>query len=236
MHLLFNDPSTSPRTEWGRIIYGALYGLSTVALYSLLGHTGLPTFYDKLLQVPLLNLSVKAIDRWAAKLAGKPAVASRPRNLAYMGVWAVVFAVLSAQGLADNFPGQWIPFWRKACDEGRPYACPYLADMELNFCNRNSGWACNEAGLLDIALARSGEDSRRADIAGAAKPFQHGCDLGFQAACGNLAALRGSGSATISAPPTLTDYPVILRRSKGEIRQKAPSALVRPRLSRGLAG
>ena len=65
MHLLFNDPSTSPRTELGRIIYGALYGLSTVALYGLLGSAGMPTFYDKLLQVPLLNLSVKAIDRAA---------------------------------------------------------------------------------------------------------------------------------------------------------------------------
>jgi hypothetical protein len=55
MHLLFTDPSTSPRTEMGRILFGALYGLSTVALYSLLGRAGLPTFYDKLLQVPLLN-------------------------------------------------------------------------------------------------------------------------------------------------------------------------------------
>src|SRR4029077_1452665 len=59
MHLLFNDPSTSPRTELGRIIFGALYGLSTIALYSLLGRAGMPTFYDKLLQVPLLNLSVQ---------------------------------------------------------------------------------------------------------------------------------------------------------------------------------
>ncbi len=63
MHLLFTDPSTSPRTELGRMIFGALYGLSTVALYQLLGTTGLPTFYDKLLQVPLLNLSIKLIDR-----------------------------------------------------------------------------------------------------------------------------------------------------------------------------
>jgi hypothetical protein len=221
MHLLFNDPSTSPRTEWGRIIFGALYGLSTVALYSLLGHAGLPTFYDKLLQVPLLNLSVQVIDRWA----GKPAVVSGSRNLAYIGVWAVLFAAMSTQGLADNFPGQWIPFWRKACDEGRPYACPYLADTELNFCNRNSGWACNEAGLLHIALARSGEDSRRADLAGAAQPFQRGCDLKFQAACGNLAALRGSGDALISAPPTLSDFPLILRGSKGDISAGEPSAL-----------
>ena len=34
MHLLFTDPSTSPRTELGRIIFGTLYGLSTVALYA----------------------------------------------------------------------------------------------------------------------------------------------------------------------------------------------------------
>ena len=65
MHLLFTDPSTSPRTELGRIIFGALYGLSTVALYELLGSAGMPTFYDKLLQVPLLNLSIKGIDRVA---------------------------------------------------------------------------------------------------------------------------------------------------------------------------
>src|ERR1044072_4710239 len=55
MHLLFTDPSTAPRTEAGRMIFGPLYGLSTIALYELLGIAGLPTFYDKLLQVPLLN-------------------------------------------------------------------------------------------------------------------------------------------------------------------------------------
>src|SRR4029077_12489836 len=62
MHLLFTDPSTSPRTELGRIVFGALYGLSTMALYVLLGRAGLPAFYDKLLQVPVLNLSIKLID------------------------------------------------------------------------------------------------------------------------------------------------------------------------------
>ena len=63
MHLLFTDPSTAPRTELGRLLFGVLYGLSTVALYVLLDRAGAPTFYDKLLQVPLLNLSVIAIDR-----------------------------------------------------------------------------------------------------------------------------------------------------------------------------
>ena len=60
MHLLFTDPATSPRTELGRIVFGVLYGLTTVLLYSVLLRAGMPGFYDKLLQVPLLNLSVEA--------------------------------------------------------------------------------------------------------------------------------------------------------------------------------
>ena len=230
MHLLFNDPSTSPRTTFGRIIYGALYGLSTVGLYELLGRAGMPTFYDKLLQVPLLNLSVKGIDRiagvrWLNSFSLGRSLLPRQRNLAWMSVWAVVFIVLSAtQGVGDKHPGQWLPFWHQACDDGRPYACPYLADLQLNACNRGSGWACNEAGLLDIALSRSGEDLRRLDPAGAAEPLDRGCELGFAAACRNLGTLT-KGGALVSAPPTLKDYPIILRGSKGDIRERAPSEL-----------
>jgi hypothetical protein len=234
MHLLFNDPSTSPRTELGRIIYGAMYGLSTVALYRLLGGAGMPTFYDKLLQVPLLNLSVKAIDRAARSRWLRlfdPATLGRSllpwqRNLSYMSVWALVFAGISAaQGVGDSHPGQWLPFWRQACEDGRPYACPYLADLSLSYCNQGSGWACNEAGLLHIALSRSGEDLRRLDLAGAAEPLSRGCRLGFAVACQNLNTLTSGAGRFASAPPALDDYPIILRGSKGEIRERKPSAL-----------
>ncbi len=68
MHLLFTDPATSPRTELGRIVYGVLYGLTTCALYSALIRAGMPGFYDKLLQVPLLNLSAALLDRLAPLL------------------------------------------------------------------------------------------------------------------------------------------------------------------------
>lgn len=234
MHLLFNDPSTSPRTELGRIIYGAIYGLSTVALYRLLGSAGMPTFYDKLLQVPLLNLSVKAIDsaarsRWLRVF--DPAVLGRSllpwqRNLSYMSIWVVVFTGMSAaQGVGDSHPGQWLPFWRQACKDGHPYACPYLADLSLSYCNQGSGWACNEAGLLHIALSRSGEDLRRLDSAGAAEPLSRGCRLGFVVACQNLNTLTSGAGRFASAPPALDDYPIILRGSKGEIRERKPSAL-----------
>jgi hypothetical protein len=78
--------------------------------------------------------------------------------------------------------------------------------------------------MLHIALSRSGEDARRLDPAGASEPLDHGCELGFEAACRNLRTLTTGGALT-SAPPTLKDYPIILRGSKGEIREKTPSEL-----------
>jgi hypothetical protein len=234
MHLLFTDPSTSPRTDLGRVIFGVLYGLSTVALYQLLGKTGMPTFYDKLLQVPLLNLSIKVIDRIVRSpllsridaVVFRHGLPPRRRHLAFMSVWASVFIAMSAvQGVGDAHPGQWLPFWRQACEDGRSYACPYLADLQTGFCEQGSGWACNEAGLLHVAIARSGEDLRRTDLAGAAVPLRRGCDLGFPASCRNLNTLTVTGGELTSAPPALEDYPIILRGSKGKIRDRDPAAL-----------
>jgi Na+-translocating ferredoxin:NAD+ oxidoreductase RnfD subunit len=94
MHLLFTDPSTSPRTELGRLFFGAMYGLGTVAAYALLGRAGLPTYYDKLLPVPMLNLLVKLIDRGASsRVLGTiaperigPSLTLLRRNLLYISV------------------------------------------------------------------------------------------------------------------------------------------------------
>ena len=226
MHLLFTDPSTSPRTELGRIIFGVLYALSTIVLYQLLNGMGVPTFYDKLLQVPLLNLSIKAIDRAARSnrlrrfdpAALGRALVARRRNLAYMSVWAVAFAGMSAfQGVGDDHRGQFVPFWQQACAADRPYACAYLADMQQTFCVRESGWACNEFGLL-IA-------PRESDTSGVAQSFQRGCAFGFAASCTNLEKLSAGGRTFDRAPPTLADYPVILRGTKGPISDLTPSAL-----------
>jgi Flp pilus assembly protein TadD len=105
MHLLFTDPSTSPRTELGRIVFGMLYGLSVLALFMLLDRLGLPTFYDKLLPVPILNLMIQGIDRLGRSGLLKRLdpgglgrnLAPRRRNLAYIAVWAVIFGTMQAQ-------------------------------------------------------------------------------------------------------------------------------------------
>jgi hypothetical protein len=194
----------------------------------------MPTFYDKLLQVPLLNLSVKGLD-WLARsrlLRGLGpealgrALAPYQRHLAFISIWTIVFAGMSAvQGVGDDHPGQWLPFWRQACRDGRPYACPYLADLQVGYCRRGSGWACNEAGLLHVALAQSGEDLRRLDLAGAQEHFIQSCDLGVAAGCHNAVTLEKRQGEFVSARPAPEDYPIILRGSKGEIREGDPAKL-----------
>jgi hypothetical protein len=191
----------------------------------------MPTFYDKLLQVPVLNLSIKLIDRIAHS---ERRVLDRRRHLVFMSGWAVIFIAMSLlQGVGDAHPGQWLPFWRQACEQGRPYACPYLADLQTDFCNQGSGWACNEAGLLHITLVRSGEDRRRTKLSGAIEPFSRGCDLKFEAACRNLKTLTVTAGELTSAPPMFEDYPIILRGSKGKIRERDPAVLYAMACSQG---
>ncbi len=226
MHLLFTDPSTAPRTELGRIIFGALYGLGNVVLYYGLHSAGAPEFYDKLLPVPILNMMIQLIDRAAgSKLlhAFDPAgvarsLAGRRRNLAYIALWAIVFAMASAaQGIGDKHPGQFVPFWQQACREDRPHACAYLMVLHTNFCRQGSGWACNELGIL--------EAERERDRTAAVASFERACDLGFTPACRNMERTNTGNAAPETAPPTVQDYPIVLRGSKAPIATLTPSAL-----------
>jgi hypothetical protein len=234
MHLLFTDPSTAPRTELGRVVFGVLYGSSAVALYQLLGAAGVPTFYDKLLQVPILNLSVKLLDRMARAQwfeAFDPSrvgrsLTTRQRHLAYMSVWAVAFAAMSAtQGVGDHHPGQWLPFWERACRDGRPRACAYLANMESIFCNAGSGWACNEAVILQDERATAAGGASRWDPPTLTASFQRGCMLGFVPACRNVVRLENGTRPFERSLPTLADYRILLRGSKGPVTDRAPSAM-----------
>jgi hypothetical protein len=225
MHLLFTDPATSPRTELGRIINGVLYGLTTVLAYDWLLRAGMPGFYDKLLPVPLLNLSAKLIDRAARSPMlrridpsewGRALVLHR-RHLAYISVWAVAFGAMSASGyLGDRHPGQWLPFWQKACAADLRSACEDLYFLEDGYCEDGSGWSCNELGIL---LAGHYANPRRA-----AMSFAHACELGFSAGCSNTGALTQGGTFHRDAP-TLADYRFILRGSKGPFPDRESAQL-----------
>ena len=223
MHLLFNDPSTSPRTELGRILFGVLYAAGVIALYAVLDRATIPTFYDKLLAVPVMNLLIQVIDRVARSSALRrvdPAALGRSlsgprRNLRYVGVWAAVFiAISAAQGVGDNHRGQWVPFWQQACTEGRTYACRNLGNLVSNYCRARSGWACNEFGIL-INPRQNPEFATRA--------FREACDLGFEPGCANLD--ESAWSAPRRTAPAAADYQVILQGNKGPLRRMEPQAL-----------
>jgi hypothetical protein len=225
MHLLFTDPSTSPRTELGRIVYGVLYGLSTCVLYSALIRAGMPGFYDKLLQVPLLNLSAGLIDRMARSpllqnfdpSAWGRALVARRRHLAYIGVWAVAFGAMSASGyLGDKHPGQFVPFWQQACANNARSACEDLYFLQDGYCEDGSGWACNELAIL---LAEHYDNRRRA-----VTEFERACTLGFSAGCENAVAVT-DGNMFRRDAPGVADYRFILRGSKGPIETREPAQL-----------
>jgi hypothetical protein len=187
LHFLVSDPSTSPRTPLGRTMFGVLYGLGVFGLYSLLSAIGAPTFYDKLMCVPLLNLMVTGIDRAALTLSGS-SLGRRSKapwlhnNLAHMAVWIVFFGAMTAMGKTDSrHVGDSLPFWRQACVENKAHACERLVKIETSYCSNGSAWACNEIGVH----YQEGK-LLPADPEQALRYYSRGCELHFPAACENV--------------------------------------------------
>jgi hypothetical protein len=210
LHLLITDPSTSPRTPPGKVLFGVLYGSGVFALYWILGASGAPTFYDKLLCVPLLNLSVRGIDALIPRVKASPVwtglradwIFGRP-NLGHMAVWVALFATMSALGRTDGtHPGDRMPFWVQACEEGRRNACDRLLQLEATYCGDASAWACNELGVAYVEGAITAANDQLA-----AGYFSRACELRFQAACLNL--LEPGGVAR--SEPRVLDLRLMLR-------------------------
>lgn len=209
LHLLVTDPSTSPRTPPGKLLFGILYGAGVFALYTLLDVFGAPTFYDKLLCVPLLNLSIKWIDEVVGGLDSAPILrylaldGTRRANYAHMVMWTALFIAMTAMGKTDGrHTGDSLPFWQQACEEGRTNACGRLMMLERTYCGDGAGWACNELGRQYVEGRLVAAD---ADLARGY--FGRACELRFQAGCLNL--LDPGGLA--SAPPRTFDLRLLLR-------------------------
>ena len=230
MHLLFTDPSTSPRSELGRIIYGVMYGLGVVALYGLLGQIGAPTFYDKLLAVPLMNMTIQLVDVAARSRFLRPidparlgtSLTPRQRNLAYMSIWAVAFVIVS-DPTESYRPRRWLPFWEQACVEDRRNACQVLSKLEAQYCSQGSGWACNEVGILE-AMGRTKE------IIPPQEAFATACSAGTRAGCANrILLLAGTGERGAQvyqhAQPQAADYALLLQEGQGPLNALSAAQL-----------
>jgi len=185
LHLLVTDPATSPKKNFGKIVFGAGYGVLVFGLYWFLGLFGAPTFYDKLLCVPPLNLTVRALDRASAKLEEwfrMPVWNPKLANYAYMAVWIGLFAVMWSTGfLRGQHPGADEAFWRKACSEGRESACGTWVRLMNIRCYHGSGTSC-----LVLGVASNENQLIPRDQVQAGKSLAHACELGLSNGCARL--------------------------------------------------
>jgi len=191
LHLLVTDPATSPRRNFGKIIFGAMYGLGVFAAYGLLGWFGAPEFYDKLLCVPILNLCVRWLDHLSGFLGAKVhswgaewKLSPRATNFACMGVWASLFTVMTMTGFltkGHDFPGGRVEFWETACNQNKWKACKTWARVLYSMCEDGSASSCYKYGLIE-------DDGRLVprNAVAAGESFGRACDSGIAAGCGSL--------------------------------------------------
>ncbi len=192
IHLLVTDPATSPRSNLGRVLFGGLYGVLYFAMFRVLEVSGVPLFWDKLLPVPILNLCVPLIDRFAR--GGVPGrlnrgweASLRPSrlNVVHMACWAGLFGAMWATGYIEaRHPGNSIPFWQRAMAEGKPRAGQGLLSAALSQAERGNADAANELGLIWLEGRVPGTEPSPGR---AARYFSMACGLGSVQGCANVA-------------------------------------------------
>ena len=209
LHLLITDPATSPRTAQGKAIFGVLYGSGVFLMYGFLGWLGVPTFYDKLLCVPVLNLMVPLIDAMARKL---PPIAlgerkiysdiSAKANRIHMLIWIIVFSImLGTSFVGPGHPGNDLGFWENACDSDRRNGCQTLFEMNRTACRDGNATACIRAGGL-VRKIPVLEDQLELG-----KLLSRGCDLGRPEACDEFRDyIRMGGQANLDDACAENDY------------------------------
>ena len=159
LHLLMTDPSTSPRSNVGRTLFGLGYGLGYIVMFELLGRIGAPELFAKLYPVPILNCMVQWLDRfaksgWVGRVNERWETGRSPKvtNLIHMGLWSLVFFVLlGTDYLQGPHPGNSIPFWKQAVKDGKADAPRKLVMVAgSQAVGRNSADAYNELGLQSL--------------------------------------------------------------------------------------
>lgn len=191
IHLLVTDPSTSPRSNLGRVVFGVSYALSYCVLFRVLDLAGIPTFWDKLLPVPILNLCVPLIDRACRhgalgrlNAAWEGALSSRKLNLVHMGCWIVLFGAMISTGFAYGaHPGNSLAFWQQAVKDGKPFAERSLVlEAASQALSTQNGEAFNVLGLASLSGKGGLPQNRQA----AAQSFSQACDAGDVSGCENV--------------------------------------------------
>jgi hypothetical protein len=195
LHLLVTDPATSPRRSLGKIIFGGLYGAGVFYVFDLLNAINAPSFYDKLLIVPPLNLCVRLLDRWSdavtARFRWEGFLANlRPRqaNYAWMGVWVGLFATMVGTHFlvkGKDHPGGHPEHWARSCEQGHSKACAIWVEvLDPSCADGNAADCLTVATLLD-----EGKYVPRSPMP-AGNAYGRACDLGSRPGCDGLVAFE----------------------------------------------
>ncbi len=210
LHLLMTDPATTPRSSMGKIAFGGLYSVGVCAAFWGLEAFALPSFYDKLLVVPILNLLAPALDRLAGmSLLGKfgrweMLAGPRKVNLGYMGCWVALFLAMLRTGYVEApHPGDTLQFWAKAVEEKRPTATKnlmrllhYLDNRDLHDSSIPFGAVGGRGPINEQSMGAVYDEAGaiyaegkvvKPDMAKACHYFVKACDLGDADGCANLA-------------------------------------------------
>ncbi len=255
MHLLITDPSTSPRSESGRLAFGAFYAASVFVLYALLGAAGAPAFYDKLLAVPLLNLAVRGIDRIARRPGGardpsRPwdRAASAPRRAVAREPaprWGLPRLEPRLAGRARNvaWAGVWIAVFLGMTSVqaiGDTHRGQWVT-FWLAACADDRPHGCRHAARLTAAYCDAGsgwacneygvlvQPALRPALA--AELFVRACALGFTPGCANLD--PATAATPERAPPADADLRVVLRGRTRRLASLSPAELEREACAQG---
>ena len=189
LNLLITDPATIPRGRWGQISYGLAYaGLSFLCFSALKNmsfsaspnsHGFNPTFLDKALAIPLLNLCVPLIDRMMG-VSKRPIGSLWAGRLTFSTMWVCLFTLVISPRLEEH-PGSKLNFWEKRCEldmqqdiamRPSPPSCTTRDRLLRMYCDRGNARLC-----YNLALSSFTTPTQRWRL------MERSCDGGALRAC-----------------------------------------------------
>ena len=121
--------------------------------------------------MPLLNLSVRALDRFSENFALRfhplnlmARLGPRNLNFVHMGIWTALFSTMMLTGfVGPDHPGQSIVFWQKACEQSRYNSCVTWVHALQTDCKNNHPNSCLQYGqqLSEGRVVPGGATRRR---------------------------------------------------------------------------
>lgn len=97
LNLLATDPATSPKSPVGKLIFGLTWGMSIWCCYVGLRYLELPTYYDKILTVPLVNILVPVFERVGRAIDVSFRFDKAVYIAAYTGLFILILPTLKLQ-------------------------------------------------------------------------------------------------------------------------------------------